>query len=292
MIPSPDQSANMKCTSGQFRTEGGGAYPQCVTGQSQSGTHSGVSCAAPSTVANGQWSFSPFTSKTDNGGYAVGTIVPLQCSQGFTPSVTNPSITCDNLMGNGQWVGTGTSVTCKSSGGSVNPSTPPPPPSSSGGNPPPPPAQAGSCSKPTAVLNGKWSQPPFGSFATGMTAIMTCDAGYIPSPDAAANMICGQNGQWGFANGASLSYVSCTKGQSQEGTHTGVSCATPYPPVGGTWAFSPFATKVGNGYGVNSIGALKCNVGGTASVADASITCDNVMGHGQWVGNGLNARCQ
>ena len=355
LIPSPDNSANIKCTSGNWYTAGG-PYAQCVNGQSQSGTHDGVGCAMPNSVVNGQWQISPFADKLPSGNLVVGTIMPLQCSQGFTSSVSNPSVTCDNVMGNGQWIGPGLQARCLSGGGN----TPPPPTTSAGcakpqnpqngqwsapqfnagsfqagsttalqcsqgytPNPlsaatmacgqngqwtysgssmaqctgggqtptPPPPTPSGICQNLKSVQYGDWSKAPFGAFSTGMTVVMTCNQGYIPKPDAAANMICGANGQWGYAQGASLQFVSCTQGQSKEGTHTGVSCPAPRPPPNGQWSFSPFVTKIGNNYGVNAIGALRCTVG-QPTISSASITCDNVMGNGQWVGNGISATCQ
>ena len=68
----------------------------------------------PNSVVNGQWQISPFADKLPSGKLAVGTIMPLQCSDGFTSSVSNPFVTCDNVMGSGQWVGPGENAHCVS----------------------------------------------------------------------------------------------------------------------------------------------------------------------------------
>jgi hypothetical protein len=194
--PEPQASARMTCQSnGQWSYTGGG-YVSCIRSSAQQGE---VGCVPSSHPQNGQWQQSQSVKKTPNGLIMVGTIMPMQCNAGYSPSVVGASITCDNVMGSGKWVGKGLEAQCQQGGSSPSPpsqNTPPPPPST--------------CSAPNRVVNGKWSQAPFGNFVAGMTTIMTCDEHYAPQPDAAANMLCGSNSQWTYSGGT---YVSCVRPQ-------------------------------------------------------------------------------
>lgn len=153
-----------------------------------------IGCREPEDPLAGDYISNPYAARTDAGLFAVGTTMPMHCDSGYTASVADPSITCDL---NGHWKGTGLHAQCLDSSSST-------------------PTTATGCLQPLAVTNGEndadshvggWSKAPGGQYKTGMTVMLKCKVGYVPSADSSGStsMLCQNTGLWDFTG----SYAVC-----------------------------------------------------------------------------------